>query len=557
MSWTWGANSSFTELTFLRRVCFSPRPSGRFRPIKGFGRVDESTAGGGPCGRFITYLPYLSTVDTDEMMRAVLEFLRTARELAPIKVQHPWGTVYRDDRFPLIHQANLAWVSAVPDDGPEPILADMDQAFRGTAIRHRALLFEDAERAYAVQEEFIRRGFRPTAELAMAKVGLPDCIVNREVEIRSAAEGEAAEGFRSVMRATDAAFGHPPEVLEQMGGLRQDWAHQVGMRPYLATLNDAPAGTFSVWPRDGPGARARRMQGRDMRPKSGASRKGRSRDPEGYRGGGPDGPRGHVPGAGRRRVREGGPRLLRRRRPSRAECRRTGGRTRGRVDGRAVVAGLRLDVSERESSHPGVPPLDAVPGRRLDRRDHLDLGEAAGRQSRPFERNPRRGRRPREDPRAGARVGPDPGERGGARLDRDGPLVGPHAGPGEAGGAAVRGRCRGRDAGDPTGPVRGAPRGRRPDRVPALGAGGLSHRKRHPDRWRIVPRHPLGRVTHPASAPSPGWSRTTSRIGGRRCSMRGICGTATFPRSARPRDARRGGRSPPHRTSRPSAPLRS
>jgi len=211
--------------------------------------VDESTAGGGPCGRFIPYLPYLSTVDTDEMMRAVLEFLRTARELAPIKVQRPWGTVYRDDRFPLIHQANLAWVSAVPDDGPEPILADMDQAFRGTAIRHRALLFEDAERAYAVQEEFIRRGFRPTAELAMAKVGLPDCIVNREVEIRSAAEGEAAEGFRSVMRATDAAFGHPPEVLEQMWGLRQDWAHQVGMRPYLATLNGAPAGTFSVWPR--------------------------------------------------------------------------------------------------------------------------------------------------------------------------------------------------------------------------------------------------------------------------------------------------------------------
>ena len=183
------------------------------------------------------------------MMRAVREFLRTARELAPIKVQRPWGTVYRDDRFPLIHQANLAWVTAVPEGGPEPILADMDEAFRGTSIRHRALLFEDAEQAFRVQEEFVRRGFRPTAELAMAKVGLPDCIVNREVEIRSAAEGEAAEGFRSVMRATDAAFGHPPEVLEQMWGRRQDWARRLEMRPYLATLNGTPAGTFSVWPR--------------------------------------------------------------------------------------------------------------------------------------------------------------------------------------------------------------------------------------------------------------------------------------------------------------------
>ena len=211
--------------------------------------MDESTAGRGPCGRFIPPLPYLSAVDTDEMMRAVREFLRTARELAPIKVQRPWGTVYRDDRFPLIHQANLAWVTAVPEGGPEPILADMDEAFRGTSIRHRALLFEDAEQAFRVQEEFVRRGFRPTAELAMAKVGLPDCIVNREVEIRSAAEGEAAEGFRSVMRATDAAFGHPPEVLEQMWGRRQDWARRLEMRPYLATLNGTPAGTFSVWPR--------------------------------------------------------------------------------------------------------------------------------------------------------------------------------------------------------------------------------------------------------------------------------------------------------------------
>ncbi|TLZ96318.1 MAG: hypothetical protein E6J95_00115, partial [Methanobacteriota archaeon] len=100
-------------------------------------------------------------MDTDEMMRAVREFLRTARELAPIKVRRPWGTVYRDDRFPLIHQANLAWVTAVPEGGPERILADMDEAFRGTSIRHRALLFEDAEQAFGVQEEFIRRGFRP------------------------------------------------------------------------------------------------------------------------------------------------------------------------------------------------------------------------------------------------------------------------------------------------------------------------------------------------------------------------------------------------------------
>jgi ribosomal protein S18 acetylase RimI-like enzyme len=188
-------------------------------------------------------------VDTDEMLRAVIEFLRIDREQAPTKVRHGWGTIYRDDRFPLIHRANVGWVSDVPDEGPEKIVEDLDAAYHGTAVRHRALLFEDAEKAFAFQEEFVRLGFRSTAELALAKVGLPDCIVNPEVEIRSAAAGSAADGFRSVMMATEAAAGYSSDVLEQMWGLWRDRSSRTGMRPYLAYLNGVPAGTVSVWPR--------------------------------------------------------------------------------------------------------------------------------------------------------------------------------------------------------------------------------------------------------------------------------------------------------------------
>jgi GNAT superfamily N-acetyltransferase len=183
------------------------------------------------------------------MLRAVLEFLRIGKEQAPTKVRTSWGVIYRDDRFPLIHDANVGWVSTVPEGGPETILRDLDEAFRGSAVRHRVLLFEDAERAFAVQEEFVRRGFRPTAELALAKVGLPDCIANPEVVIRPAAEGEAAEGFRAVTMAAEAAFGYSPEVLEQLWDLRMDRSRRVGMHPYLAYLNGVAAGTISVWPR--------------------------------------------------------------------------------------------------------------------------------------------------------------------------------------------------------------------------------------------------------------------------------------------------------------------
>ncbi len=183
------------------------------------------------------------------MLRAVLEFLRTARELAPNKVRTSWGTIYRDDRFPLIHQANLGWVSVPPDEGPAKMLTDLEDAFRGTAVRHRVLLFEDAERAFEVQEEFVRLGFRPTAELAMAKVGLPDCIVNHEVEIRPAADGSGIDEFRSIMMATEAAFGYSPAVLDQLWGLQRERSQAVGMYPYVGYLNGIPAGTISVWPR--------------------------------------------------------------------------------------------------------------------------------------------------------------------------------------------------------------------------------------------------------------------------------------------------------------------
>ncbi|HYT16722.1 MAG TPA: hypothetical protein VEO18_00540, partial [Thermoplasmata archaeon] len=135
-------------------------------------------------------------MDTDELLRAVVEFLRVWREQAPSQVSTSWGAIYRDERFSAIHQANLGWVASVPEGGSAKILADLDEAFRGSIVRHRSLLFEDAEKAYAVQEEMSGQGFRPVTDLAMAKVGLPACIVNPEVEIRPAAEGTAADDFR-------------------------------------------------------------------------------------------------------------------------------------------------------------------------------------------------------------------------------------------------------------------------------------------------------------------------------------------------------------------------
>ncbi len=188
-------------------------------------------------------------VDTDELLRAVVEFLRVWREQAPSRVSTSWGAIYRDERFSAIHQANLGWVASLPEGGSAQILADLDEAFRGSIVRHRSLLFEDAEKAYAVQEDMSGQGFRPVTDLAMAKVGLPACIVNPEVEIRPAAEGPAADDFRILKIATDAAVGYTPQVVDQLWGVWHDRSQRVGMRPFVAYLNGTPAGTISVWTR--------------------------------------------------------------------------------------------------------------------------------------------------------------------------------------------------------------------------------------------------------------------------------------------------------------------
>ena len=199
--------------------------------------------------RFIPPAPFETVVDTDELCRAVVEFLRIWREQAASRVPTSWGTIYRDERFAAIHQANLGWVASIPEEGSAKILADLDEAFRDSPVRHRSLLFEDAEEAYGVQEDMARQGFRPVADLAMAKVGLPACIVNPDVEIRRAEEGAAADDFRVLKIAADAALGYTPQVVGELWGVWHDRSGRVGMRPYVAYLNGTPAGTISVWAR--------------------------------------------------------------------------------------------------------------------------------------------------------------------------------------------------------------------------------------------------------------------------------------------------------------------
>src|SRR5256712_1287478 len=44
-------------------------------------------------------------------------------------------------------------------------------------------------------------------------------------------------------------MGYNPQVVDQLWGFWHERSQGVGMRPYVAYLNGAPAGTISVWAR--------------------------------------------------------------------------------------------------------------------------------------------------------------------------------------------------------------------------------------------------------------------------------------------------------------------
>jgi len=184
-----------------------------------------------------------------DLLEAAIDFHRRWTEAGGTAAPTSWGSVVSNLRYPLVHMANLGWVDAVPADGTRGILADLDRAFLGTGVRHRCLQFTDARRAYEAQEALAAQGFRPLAALAMAKVGLPACIINPDVLVRRVGEGAGDQDYREIAAAIHGELGYDPEESRQLLELGGERASRVGMRSYVAYLGGKPAGIFALWPR--------------------------------------------------------------------------------------------------------------------------------------------------------------------------------------------------------------------------------------------------------------------------------------------------------------------
>lgn len=188
-------------------------------------------------------------MDTHDLLRAAMDFQRTWIETGGEVRTTPYGAVVRDMRHPRIFMANLAIVARVPRGGVDEILADLDAAFEGTGVLHRNVLFEDAQIAFENQETFAARGFRPMADLTMARVGLPACIANPDLAVREVGAGAAEDDYRRLRMRLFEGLGYEHEEAEQLYAIVRERGARLGERDYVGYHQGVPAGTIALWPR--------------------------------------------------------------------------------------------------------------------------------------------------------------------------------------------------------------------------------------------------------------------------------------------------------------------
>ncbi len=188
-------------------------------------------------------------MDLQGLLRATLDFERTWAETGCTAERRAYGALLRNDRCPRVFMGNMAWVERLTKDGIEEVLADLDRAFDGSAVRHRYMVFDDAQVAFEQQEALSRFGFQPDAVVAMARLGIPACIANPDLEVREVGKGAPEADFREVWFAIREEMGWTPEEARQVCDLDRQRASTLGQKSFVSYLGREPAGIFSLWPR--------------------------------------------------------------------------------------------------------------------------------------------------------------------------------------------------------------------------------------------------------------------------------------------------------------------
>ncbi|MGI0149301.1 MAG: GNAT family N-acetyltransferase, partial [Thermoplasmata archaeon] len=178
-----------------------------------------------------------------------VDMVRTWLQTGADVESKPYGFLLRDFDHPLVHDTNLAWVDTEPVGGIESVLDDLDRTFLGTAVGHRFVSYADADLAYSHQDALVAARFQPDAQLAMAKVGLPACIVNPDLTIEEVGKGATEGDYRLVQTTIHRENGLSPKESRQVYEIEAIRAAALGERRFVGYLGDEAAATYSLWSR--------------------------------------------------------------------------------------------------------------------------------------------------------------------------------------------------------------------------------------------------------------------------------------------------------------------
>lgn len=161
----------------------------------------------------------------------------------------PWGAVLVAPEYPLVHDANMAWVERLPPGGISQVLLELDNVMRSSGISYRHLEFADPEAAASAHPTLVDLGYRPTRAVAMVRLGTATCIRNPDLEIREVDTPEEREVFDAVLGELHVESKYSGDVSRQLLERIRARSKRLKERLYLGLFKDEGAGTATVIPR--------------------------------------------------------------------------------------------------------------------------------------------------------------------------------------------------------------------------------------------------------------------------------------------------------------------
>jgi len=164
--------------------------------------------------------------------------------------RYPWGAILLAPEYPLVHEANMAWVDCLPAGGISQVLLELDNVMRANGISYRDLEFEDPTAAAAVHTNLVNLGYQATRAVAMVRLGTAACIRNPDLEIREVDTAEERDVFDAVLGDLYAESQYGEDVSRELIARIRERTPKLRERLFLGLFGGVGAGIASLIPRE-------------------------------------------------------------------------------------------------------------------------------------------------------------------------------------------------------------------------------------------------------------------------------------------------------------------